>query len=84
MLLYLYTSEEGCPHFQYHCPNGKCIPSDWQCDGIKDCDENAEQSADEIGCPAKGKDYFPFSVCVCAGVCVCVCVRERERERERE
>lgn len=35
-----------CPNHMFECPNEKCIFMRWVCDGINDCDDNA----DELDC----------------------------------
>ena len=41
-------SVNTCHKEEYHCRNGKCISTDYVCDGARDCDEDEED--DEEGC----------------------------------
>jgi len=43
-----------CPYEEYMCPDRSCIPDNWECDGIVDCDDGA----DELLCGNVHDDYW--------------------------
>ena len=48
VLVKLANSLEICPHGYFRCKANQkdCIPSEWVCDGVVDCDEGI----DELNC----------------------------------
>ena len=43
---HLSLSDYTCDSDEFHCDNGRCIPSSYQCDYLDDCGDNS----DEEGC----------------------------------
>ncbi|CAJ0568186.1 unnamed protein product, partial [Mesorhabditis spiculigera] len=37
----LFCMSQQCPQHYARCPNGRCIPENWQCDGDSDCGADA-------------------------------------------
>ncbi|XP_036606788.1 CD320 antigen isoform X2 [Trichosurus vulpecula] len=56
-------TEEPCPPSKFPCGGGICIPSEWLCDGDKDCSDGR----DETHCPADscapGEKRCPSDTC---------------------
>ena len=46
--------------FQFKCPNGRCIPLSWKCDGDADCDDNEDEppSCRDAGVAQKCDDSY--------------------------
>merc|ERR1719228_3001672 len=38
------TCQESCGDHVFSCGNGRCIPSDWQCDGTEDCKDFSDEA----------------------------------------
>ncbi len=67
MEFYFYNcslSGPTCPPDQFPCANGNCIPKDWACDGIADCDVENATDEDEDFCAA-----CPFQFLCTNGLC---------------
>lgn len=37
-------ANHSCPIDQFKCPNNRCIPKRWLCDGTNDCGDNEDES----------------------------------------
>lgn len=40
----LSTANHSCTMDQFKCPNNRCIPKRWLCDGTDDCGDNEDES----------------------------------------
>ncbi|XP_069687000.1 atrial natriuretic peptide-converting enzyme isoform X2 [Periplaneta americana] len=45
---------DTCLPNEFHCPDGTCIPTQWQCDGVNDC----PYAADEVNCTQCRNEEF--------------------------
>ena len=41
--LYLCMFKGGCDSTEFTCDNGDCIPQNYECDGISDCDDKSDE-----------------------------------------
>ncbi|KAG1655606.1 Fibropellin-1 [Nymphon striatum] len=57
ILLPFMCNVEACPKGSFHCGNGKCVNTMFQCDGQDDCGDGS----DEIRCPALCNYYMQSS-----------------------
>jgi len=37
------ATDDYCSLSQFSCVNGKCIPTQWQCDDEDDCNDNSDE-----------------------------------------
>ncbi len=38
-----------CTASEFRCPNGRCLPERWKCDGEKDCADGSDEDLEMCG-----------------------------------
>uniref|UniRef100_A0A0N5AAP5 Ig-like domain-containing protein n=1 Tax=Syphacia muris TaxID=451379 RepID=A0A0N5AAP5_9BILA len=46
----LQEKAERCPPTEFQCLNGECVSTDLRCDGVNNCGDNSDESADHALC----------------------------------
>jgi len=49
----LHCSKRECPSNSFRCPNHRCIPATWHCDGDEDCPDGADEPKEYCGSEKK-------------------------------
>ncbi|KAK4327934.1 hypothetical protein Pmani_001624 [Petrolisthes manimaculis] len=52
----LHCSDRSCPPNSFRCPNHRCIPGTWHCDGDDDCGDGADEPGEY--CKLEGRTCF--------------------------
>ncbi|KAK4308448.1 hypothetical protein Pmani_019855 [Petrolisthes manimaculis] len=52
----LHCSDRSCPPNSFRCPNHRCIPGTWHCDGDDDCGDGADEPGEY--CKLDGRTCF--------------------------
>lgn len=39
----MFSDPRNCSRKEFACDNGRCIPSDWRCDGTNQCKDNSDE-----------------------------------------
>ncbi|KAM6962531.1 low-density lipoprotein receptor-like [Aplochiton taeniatus] len=65
-IVHLWSVLPACQDSKFRCSNGRCIPSAWECDGNRDC----EDGSDEVRCGPHQceKDEFACSTRQCVSM----------------
>ncbi|XP_031804162.1 CD320 antigen isoform X2 [Sarcophilus harrisii] len=56
-------TEEPCPPSKFPCGHGICIPSEWLCDGDKDCLDGRDETSCRVEACAQGEERCPSETC---------------------